>query len=202
MRPTREVFLGLALGLAGLAVLIGPESIMGGGRVNVVGAVVLTLAAMLWAIGSVYSRHAPLPKSSLQAVSMEMLSGGVLLLALGLATGEAGGINPEAVSARSALALLYLIVFGSLIGFSAYIWLLGVVSPVKVSTYAYVNPVVAVLLGWALAGEPLTARIFVAAAVIIGAVVLLTLRTRPPAHPPQAAVPEPGLRQSGPQLPR
>ena len=106
---------------------------------------------------------------------MQMLAGGAVLLLLSVLLGEPWGFDPSAVSLRSALGLLYLIVFGSIVAFSAYIWLLRVSTPSRVSTYAYVNPVVAVLLGWALAGEALTVRVAVAAAIIVSGVALITL---------------------------
>jgi drug/metabolite transporter (DMT)-like permease len=106
---------------------------------------------------------------------MQMLGGGVALLALSVLLGEPWAFDASAVSLRSALGLLYLVVFGSIIAFSAYVWLLRVSTPTRVSTYAYVNPVIAVLLGWALAGEALTVRMAVAAAVIVSGVALITL---------------------------
>jgi drug/metabolite transporter (DMT)-like permease len=105
-----------------------------------------------------------------------MLAGGALLFSVGLLLGEWGSVELAAFSSRSVLALLYLVVFGSLIGYSAYVYILGHASPASVSTYAYVNPVVAVILGWAMAGEEITARMMVAAGIIVGSVVLLTLR--------------------------
>lgn len=180
-RPTGRVVAGLVVGFAGLVLLVGPADLMGGGRVDPVGAGVVLFAALAWAAGSIYSRGAPLPASPFLATGMEMLAGGALLLALGVARGELGVLDLSAVSAKSALALAYLVVFGSLVGFTAYVWLLRVSTPSRVSTYAYVNPVVAVLLGWGLAGEPLSARVLGAAAVIIAAVVLITRsRTAPP----------------------
>jgi drug/metabolite transporter (DMT)-like permease len=117
---------------------------------------------------------------------MEMLAGGALLFLAGLVTGEAGHIAWQTVSSRSVLALVYLILLGSLIGFSAYIWLLRNSTPARVSTYAFVNPIVAVFLGWGLGGEPLTARTLIAAAVIVGGVALITTyqpRTAPARGP-------------------
>jgi len=111
---------------------------------------------------------------------MEMVMGGALLTAAGLARGELGSFDPAQVSRRSVAAVIYLIVFGSIIAFTAYIWLLRVVPPAKAGTYAYVNPVVAVALGWALAGEAVTWRTVIAAAVIILAVVLITSHRRRP----------------------
>jgi drug/metabolite transporter (DMT)-like permease len=116
-----------------------------------------------------------------------MLAGGVLLIAAGLALGEGGRVDPAGVSLRSALALLYLVVFGSIVAFSAFIWLLGVCSAARVSTYAFVNPVVAVLLGWGLAGEPLGPRTLLASAVIVAAVALIVTRRASSPRPPLTA---------------
>jgi drug/metabolite transporter (DMT)-like permease len=162
----------VVLGFGGLVILVGPQE-LGGGRVDVLGAVVVVVAALSWAAGSLYSREAPLPASPFLATSMQMLAGGALLMIAGLATGEAGRVDPSAFSAKSLGALAYLTVFGSLVAFTAYIWLLGVVSPSRASTYAYVNPLVAVVLGWALAGEALDARIALSAVVIVGAVAMI-----------------------------
>jgi len=174
VRPAPLVLVGLALGLGGLAFLVGPQHILGGGQVDPRGAVVLALGCLSWSFGSVYSRHARLPASPLLGTAMEMLAGGVLLLAAAAIRGELAAVQPAAVSLRSTLALAYLVVFGSLVAFSAYVWLLRVTTPARASTYAYVNPVVAMLLGWALAGEPLTPRTLLAAGVIVGSVVMIT----------------------------
>ncbi len=173
VRPNLGVTLGLVLGLLGIVFLVSPGESAGGDNVNSLGVLVLVLAALSWSIGSLYSRKAQLPSEPLLATAMEMLAGGALLLVAGLLTGEAGQIRLDQVSPRSLLALGYLIVFGSLVGFSAYIWLLRVSTPARVSTYAFVNPVVAVFLGWTLAGESLTPRTLVAAVVIVTAVVLI-----------------------------
>jgi drug/metabolite transporter (DMT)-like permease len=174
VRPTLAVFSGVALGLAGLVLLVGPEQILGGEHVDHAGALALAFGCLTWSVGSVYSRHAPLPASPQLATAMEMLAGGVLLLAASLARGEWQQFDVQAISLRSLAALGYLVVFGSLVALTAYVWLLRQTTPARVSTYAYVNPVVAMLLGWALAGEPLTPRTLVAAAVIVGGVVLIT----------------------------
>lgn len=173
-RPAGQVVAGLLVGFCGLTLLIGPGE-LGGGGIDPVGASALLFGSLAWAAGSIYARGATLPSSALQATAMEMLAGGAFLLFAGLVAGEGATLNLGAVSGRSLLALLYLILFGSLIGFTAYIWLLGVASPARVSTYAYVNPVVAVLLGWAFADEPLTPRMLLAAAVIVGSVAVITL---------------------------
>jgi drug/metabolite transporter (DMT)-like permease len=176
-RPTAGVVAGLLLGLAGLAWLLGPDAIMGGGRVDVLGVVALVLASLTWAIGSLYAQKVAVPSAFLLS-GMQMLTGGGALLVLGTALGEPWSYDLTAISARSVLGWAYLIVFGSIVGFSAYIWLLRVSTPARVSTYAYVNPVVAVFLGWLLADEPLTLRTLVAAAVIVSGVVLITRARR------------------------
>jgi drug/metabolite transporter (DMT)-like permease len=174
MRPSGPVAIGLFTGFAGVALLVSPGELAGGLHVDPLGGAVLLLASLSWAAGSLYSRHARFPESALLATAMEMIAGGVLLLAAGLVAGEWARLDLAAVSPKSFLAFAYLIAFGSLVGFTAYIWLLRVTTPARVSTYAYVNPVVAVFLGWALAGEPLTPRTLIAAAIIICAVVLIT----------------------------
>jgi len=172
-RPSRRIVLGLALGLAGVAVLIGPARLAGSGPVYAGAALVVTAGSFAWAAGSVLSRRVPLPASSIQAAAMETLAGGVLLSGLGLALGERQRLVWASISSTSILAVLYLIVFGSLVGFTAYNWLLGVTSSARVSTYAYVNPVIAVFLGWAVGREELTLRTLLAATVIVTAVALI-----------------------------
>lgn len=197
-RPSRAVIAGVALGLAGLLLLIGPGALTGTGPIPIAGALVLLLGSLSWATGSIYSRKARLPKEPLLATAMEMLAGSALLFVASLVTGEWGRVNPGAVSTTSVLAILYLIFFGSLVAFTAYIWLLRVSTPARVATYAYVNPVVAVFLGWALAGEPVSARTLIAAAVIIAAVALITAGQSGPQAPKpddaQSRDPAPGRR--------
>jgi drug/metabolite transporter (DMT)-like permease len=137
------------------------------------------MATISWASGSLYSRVAKLPRSPLLAAAMEMLAGGAVLGIASLVRGEWATVDPSKFSLASLGSLVYLIVAGSLLGFSAYIWLLRVSTPAKVATYAYVNPVVAVLLGWSVLGEPITNDTFMATALIVGAVVLTTLIRRP-----------------------
>ena len=141
------------------------------------GALVICFASFSWAVGSIYSKTASQASSTLQNVGMQMLQGGGLLLVGGLLLGER--LDPSAVSALSFWSLVYLSLIGGVIGYTAYVWLLKVASPAKVSTYAYVNPVVAVILGWALAGEALNSRVFLATAAVVGAVVLITWRQKP-----------------------
>ncbi len=191
--PGVRVFAGLVLGFTGLALLVGPSKLTGSGRVDPVGATVLLLASLSWATGSIASRRLQLPHAPLLGTAMQSLTGGGLLILFGLLSGQGTRLHWGPGSLRSLLALGYLIVFGSLLGFSAYTWLLRVTSPARVATYAYVNPVVAMFLGWGLAGEQPTRRTLAAAAVIIAAVVLvITSRQR-------VSVPQPRPEQGRPE---
>ena len=173
-RPHGVVILGLALGLGGLAFLVAPGGGAGAAnRIDPLGAAALLAAALFWAIGSLYSRKAPLPSSTLLATAMEMTAGGLILLATAALAGEGRGFSLSAVSGRSLFALAYLVVAGSLLGFTAYVFLLGATTPARVSTYAYVNPVVAMFLGWAVLGEAVTLKTFAAASIIVAAVALI-----------------------------
>lgn len=172
-KPQRRILGGLALGFAGVAVLIGPGEILGGGRVHAAGALVLIFGAFSWAAGSLYSRGAKMPASPAMATALTLLGGGALLFVASLLRGEPFGFELAAVSTRSLLALLYLLTAGSLVGFTAYLWLMRVSTPARVATYAYVNPIIAVGLGALFAGEALTPRIGIAAAIIVGAVALI-----------------------------
>ncbi|MFL5462485.1 MAG: EamA family transporter [Gemmatimonadaceae bacterium] len=173
-RPSGAVLIGLVLGFLGIIVLVGLGELGGHGDIRPLGALVLILGSLSWAIGSFWSRDAQLPESGLLTTGMEMLGGGALLLIVGVATGELSDFDIQRVSAESIVGLAYLITFGSLLGFTSYIWLLDKVSPARLGTYAYVNPIVAVLLGWAVAGERLSARTVVAAVIVICAVALIT----------------------------
>ena len=170
-RPNPKVIAGLVLGFIGLMMLVKPS---GSASIDLLAAAVVILASVSWAWGSLYGQRAPLPSSPLATTGMQMLAGGAFLGITSLATGEPARFVLSEVSLRSWLALGYLIVFGAIVAFTAYVWLLRVAPPVLVSTYAYVNPVVAVFLGWALAGEPLTAGTLWAAAVILTGVALIT----------------------------
>jgi drug/metabolite transporter (DMT)-like permease len=179
-RPSARALVGVVFGVAGVVLLVGP--LRGGERVDLAGAGAVLFAAFAWALGSLLSRHLAPPASPLQATALQMLAGGVLLGCASGAAGEWARFSPALVSGRSLAAVAYLVVFGSLVAFTAYVWLLRVTSPALVSTYAFVNPIVAVFLGWLLAREEVGVRTLVAAAVIVGAVVLITLaetRRRP-----------------------
>ena len=172
-RPSGRVFFGVFLGFAGLVLLVGPSHLGASGRIDPIGAGVLVLASLSWACGSLYSKHGSLPGSAMLSMAMQSLSGGTALWIGGFLTGEVGRLHVSTISTRSWLAVAYLIVFGSGIGFTAYIYILKNSTAARVATYAFVNPVVALLLGWVFAGEPLTLRTLAAAAVILGAVVLV-----------------------------
>lgn len=173
-RPTLGVSVGVAVGIAGIVLLVGPTS-LGGQRVDPAGAGALIFGSLSWAIGSLYSRTADLPANPIFATGMEMFAGGAVLWIGALLTGDWTRLDLSHASTASVAGLVYLVIFGSLIGFTAYAWLLRVSTPARVSTYAFVNPVIAVLLGWAIAHEPVGPRTIVAAAVIVGAVALITM---------------------------
>ena len=175
-RPNAKVSLGLFTGLAGVALLVsgGIAGGHGGTMMSLIGAGVVVGAAVSWAGGSIYSIRRPVQTSAPLASGMQMLSGGALLLLMGLMTGEYAKLDLHNASWVSLGALLYLSLFGSVVAFTAYSWLLRNVSPARAATYAYVNPAVAVFLGWAIANEPVTLRMIVAAAIIVASVALIT----------------------------
>lgn len=174
-RPSRRTLAGVLLGMAGIALLIGPSNLAAAGEeIRTISYVALLLSPVLWSIGSLYSRGATLPASQLQATGMEMLLGGGLLLLAATLTGEWASFDLAAISARSAAAFFYLVFIGAIIGFTAYIWLLKHTTPTKATTYAYVNPVVAVFLGWAVLSEPVTPAMLAAMTIIIFSVALIS----------------------------
>ena len=173
-RPVPRVVIGLLLGFGGLALLVGPKNLGGSGRVDPFGVGILVIASLAWAAGSVYSKHAGgLSGSPLLGVAMQSLAGGVSLWIAGILTGELGALHLGAISTRSWIALAYLIVVGSGVGFTAYIYILKKSTATRVATYAFVNPVVALFLGWLLVGESINLRTMIAAAVILTAVLLV-----------------------------
>jgi drug/metabolite transporter (DMT)-like permease len=175
-RPAWTTIVGVMIGFVGILLLVGPSQLTGlKGDINPVGAVTLTFAAFMWAMGSLYSRTADLPDSPLLGTSLEMLCGGAGLMILSTFTGQWGQLHLAAISLRSLAGLAYLVVFGSLIGFGAYTWLLRVAPTSLVSTYAYVNPLVAIFVGNLFAAEPVNLRIVIATAIIVGSVVVITL---------------------------
>jgi len=198
-RPGLAVAAGLLFGFIGVGLLVSPFDLIGGGRVDALGAAAVVLASLSWAIGSLYTaRGAKLPTSPTLATGMEMLIGGALFFPLSAATGEWATFSLAAVSLKSALALLYLTVFGAIVAFTAYVYLLKNTTPARASTYAYVNPVIAVVLGWAFGGEAITGRVALAAGAIIAAVVVIT---RHQAGGPVSAPPLPARAAGTPARP-
>jgi drug/metabolite transporter (DMT)-like permease len=173
VRPGRATILGLLTGFAGVAILINPFAV-DASRVDPLGALALLGATVSWAAGSIYSRGTSAAASPLMGSGANMLMGGAALVITGALIGEVGQVNFATISTRSALAMLYLIVAGAIVGFTAFFYLLRHTSPAKSTTYAYVNPIVAILLGWAILHEPITTRVLLAAAVIISGVVMIT----------------------------
>lgn len=183
-RPTGRTIIGLVFGSLGIVGLVwsagGPGARSAAGTSMLIGCIGLLFGSLSWAAGSILSRQLPRHHHGRLATAMEMSAAGLILLPVSWLSGDFARFHPSQVSAGAWAALAYLIVFGSLICFSAYTWLLRVSTPAKVATYAYVNPIVAVALGWAFAGERLTAGTFGAAALILAAVVTITARPRTP----------------------
>ncbi|MHB8503221.1 MAG: EamA family transporter [Candidatus Acidiferrales bacterium] len=192
LRPVPRVVASLVLGFGGLALLVGPAHLGGSERVDLTGAGILLIASFAWAWGSIYSKHHDLPSSPMLGVAMQSLVGGTALWIVGLSSGEGRQLHFAAISTRSWLALAYLIVFGSGIGFTAYVYLLKKSSAARVGTYAFVNPVVALFLGWLWAGETITLRTALAAAVILTAVLLVVTAPHKNAVEAAEVLPNPG----------
>ena len=192
MRPVPRVVVSLILGFGGLLFLVGPAHLGGSERVNLVGAGILVVASFAWAWGSIYSKHHDLPSSPLLGVAMQSLAGGAALWIVGLLVGEGRQLHLGAITGRSWMAITYLIVFGSGIGFTAYVYLLKKSTAARVGTYAFVNPVVALFLGWLGAGEIITLRTALAAAVILTAVLLVITAPHKTAVEAAEVLPNPG----------
>ncbi|HJU66679.1 MAG TPA: EamA family transporter [Gemmatimonadaceae bacterium] len=188
-RPTRLSIVGLLLGFGGVGLLVGPAAFSSARDLDAFAALVLIGASLSWAAGSVYSRVLPRPASASVGSAMQMLAGGIVLTVVGLSSGELARLDFGAITTRSALSIGYLIVFGSLVGFTAYAWLLRVCTPAAVATYAYVNPMVAMFLGWLIAGEEFGPRMIVAAAVILSGVALINRASARPASKPDDSHP-------------
>jgi drug/metabolite transporter (DMT)-like permease len=190
VRPVPRVLAGLLLGFGGLALLVGPKNLGGSERINPVGVALLAVASFAWACGSLYSKHNAVPSSPLLGAAMQSLCGGVCLWVAGFFTGEVKALHLASISTRSWVALGYLVFFGSMMGFTAYVYILKKSTATRVATYAFVNPVVALLLGWLFAGEAITLRTILAAAVILAAVLLVITAPHRRAVQAAAAVPE------------
>lgn len=179
-RPRAQVVFGLLLGFLGIGVLSGVGTGDETARIDPVGVIGVVIATIGWSAGSIYSRHAPLPRSILLATAMEMVAGGVVVIAVSACVENWSELRPAELPAGPLVAWAYLVVFGSLVGFTAYLWLLRQISAAKVATYAYVNPVIAVWLGWAFLGEPVTLHSLAAGGMILVAVIIINIARVPP----------------------
>ncbi len=191
-RPSARILFGIVMGFAGMVILIGPARLGLPGRVDPIGAGVLIAASLAWACGSLYSKHGALPGSPMLGVAMQGLCGGAALWIMALCSGEVARFHPAAAPLRAWMAVGYLMLFGSCIGFTAYLYILKKSTAARVGTYAFVNPIVALIIGWVLGGEALSPRTLLAATVILTAVVLVI--TAPHRNPNEAAdaLPAPG----------
>jgi drug/metabolite transporter (DMT)-like permease len=187
---TARLMIALLIGMSGVAVLVTRSFDLGGAPVDRAGAVALIFGAMSWSLASALTRKLPLPASKAMSSGAQMLTGGVLLTLAAVARGELRSFHPSAVPLEAWIALLYLIVAGSIIGFTAYLWLLHHQSPTKVGTYAYVNPLVAVLLGYFAGGEPLGPRTIIGSLCVLASVVMITAAKVGKPAPAQVEVPE------------
>ncbi len=178
-RPSARMVAGLAAGFGGVALLVAPGRFVGGEHVDPIGALVLTGAALSWSAGSIYAIKLGRPANPSLFVAQQMIVAGLVLISTAFLSGEIRSFALGEVTPTSAAAYFYLAIFGSLISYSAYFWLIRHTTPPRLATISYVNPLVAVLLGWALAGEALTLRTALAAAVILLGVALITT---PPAR--------------------
>jgi drug/metabolite transporter (DMT)-like permease len=192
VRPGGRVLTGIVLGFAGIALLVGPSQLGNANRVDPFAGVALILASLAWAAGSIYSRHHPTPRSPLLGASMQSISGATGLWLVAWLTGELRSFQFSQVSLPSALAVLYLIVFGSALGFSAYVYILRHSTASRVATYAFVNPVVALFLGWLFGREPISRQTLLASVTILAAVVLVITASHQPPSSPQEIIPSPG----------
>jgi len=174
-KPGAKTIAGIILGFIGIIVLVGPGNLMPGGTgINLNGVIIITIGTVGWSMGSLFASRADLPTNHLTTTGMQMLCGGFLLIVAGLMKGEYNQFRWMEVSAHSLLAISYLIIFGSMVAFSAYSWLVRVASPGLVSTYAYVNPVIAVFLGWLFLHEAVDQYTIIGSAIIVGALILIT----------------------------
>lgn len=175
-QPNLATFAGLALGILGLGLLVGPDVLhTGPGGLDLARVIGLVFACLFWSVGSIYTRYASTPAEPFTGAAIQMLTGAVWLFLVSLARGEWQEVDVSAISGRSAFAWSYLVVFGSLIGFTTFVWLMKHSTPSRVATYAYVNPIVAVFLGWVLAGEAVGPRLLLASAIIISGVAIITV---------------------------
>ncbi len=178
-RPGKRVMISLAVGFVGIALLVVRPEVLEGSHFGTVSAFIVLVGAFSWACGTVLAKKVPLPSSVILSAGMQMLCGGGLLIVLGAVTGQADGWSLTSVSSASLYGMLFLTLIGSLVGFTCYIWLLGHCPPTQVATYAYVNPIIALFLGWSIKGEQLTLRSLVASVIVVGAVATVISARKP-----------------------
>ena len=193
-RPGGIVLAGLVLGFLGVAWLAAPWEHLHDGTPYFGGVLAILAACIFWALGSIYGRHVHRPAPPLQAAGMQMLCGGLGLTLVASGRGDWGQWHPALTSGRSWAAFVYLVLIGSLVGFSCFVWLMKHSTPARVATYAYVNPVVAVLLGWALLDEKVTTRVLGSSVVIVTAVIMITVGKNRPGARPAGVPPQPTTR--------
>jgi len=186
-RLTIRLGLALLIGFCGVGVLVSRSLNFGGTPIDRVGAIALTLASVSWSVGAAFSKRLPLPASKAMSSGAQMLTGGLMLALLGTASGEFRDLHLEKISSAAWWALTYLVLAGSIVAFTAYTWLIHHESPTKVGTYAYVNPVVAVILGYFAVGEPLGLRTIIGTLCVLFSVVVITTSPKMPAAAPAAA---------------
>jgi len=186
-RPTALTFAALLTGFAGVAWLAAPWEKPAQGGLHPVGVIAILAACLFWSLGSIYSRHAKHGADPFLASALQMLGGGAALTLTALVHGDFGQLNVAGIAPRAWVAFAYLVCAGSLVGFSTFVWLMKHSTPARVSTYAYVNPVVAVILGWLLLGEPIGPRTLVASAIIVTAVAIITVQKNKPVAKPKGA---------------
>lgn len=183
-RPTLPVWIGLALGFTGLALLVGPDVAHGTGGLTVLSVSALIAATWLWSAGSLYGRYSAEPAEPFTASAIQMVTGSAWLFGASLLAGEPSTLTLAAFTPKAVGAWAYLTLVGSLVGFTAFVWLMKHSTPAKVYTYTYVNPIVAVFLGWLILHETVNSRIFVAAGIIIAGVAIITVsKVKKPASP-------------------
>lgn len=197
-KPSLQTGLGIGVGFAGVLMLVGSRSALRAGASDIAGGIALVCASMAWALGSLYTKYTPRPESPLMVAAQQMILGGIILACGGLAFGEAAMLEPARISSRSMAAFAYLTAIGSLVGFSTYAWLLKATTPARLSTYAYVNPVVALFLGWALAGETITRDMLTSASLILLGVIIITARAAPAPNRTENARTENGRSEQDP----
>jgi drug/metabolite transporter (DMT)-like permease len=173
-RPRAAVVIGVVLGLLGILLLVGPRIFVGVSDIDPIGVVALLLGSMSWAIGSLFTRHQEKPRAPLVSIALQMLAAGVTFFVGAILFGDFPRFAVENITMKALISWSYLVLGGSIVAYTAYVYLLGAVSPAKAATYAYVNPVIAVVLGAMYAAEPLTSRTILAAAVILSGVAIIT----------------------------